>query len=236
MKLTLSIFVLSLSIAFGAIAQGNEAMIEQLGLQNSATSFQGGENNSFTLHQVGSHETTIEQAGADNTATVQQWAGVQNSEPGVSAAFLEQTGTGNEISISQYGEHVTDIEQSGSQNSIDLTQAQSNSTVSSLGEEYGSGAFALLMQHGFSNDIVLAQNGSHYAEITQNGSQNTANVMQDGLDLSHLARIEQDGSGNDATIEQYGSQSSAVIRQHGNGHSAHIQQAGYGNQTTVIQN
>lgn len=166
MKLTLSTFVLSLFIVLGATAQDNEAMIEQLdnshdaiigqiGSYNSATADQKGGNNSFALNQTGSHKAILEQTGAENIATIDQWVGSQNNAPGASSVLIDQAGKGN---------------------SVNLPQTQSNSTVSSIGEEYGSSAFALLMQHGFSNDIVLAQNGSHYASFTQNGSQNNATV------------------------------------------------------------
>ena len=211
-------------------------VIGQVGFENSSDAYQQGDRNSLTLSQIGSHEAIIEQAGSDNKAAIQQWAGVQNSEPGASSAIVYQTGIANEISIDQYGEHIAEIGQTGDENTINLTQAQSNSTVSSLGEEYGSGAFALLMQHGFSNEITLAQNGSHYASISQNGSQNKATVLQDGLSLENIAEVEQNGTNNDAIIEQFGSQNSTTIRQTGNGHSAHIVQVGYGNQATVIQN
>ncbi|MFO7846525.1 MAG: hypothetical protein R6V27_08185, partial [Balneolaceae bacterium] len=152
-----------------------------------------------------------------------------------SSVYIRQAGEGHQADIIQTGEHSASVEQTGNGNIVGVEQQGSNEHQSSFSEEFGSGAFALLMQHGIGNEIMLAQNGSHYAEITQNGSQNTANVMQDGLDLGHLARIEQDGSGNDATIEQYGSQNSAVIRQNGNGHSAHITQTGHGNSATVVQ-
>ena len=169
---------------------------------------------------------------------------------GSSFAHIEQVGEQNVTSVTQEGSHFADIYQEGTGNAVSLTQVGGASGEGSAGNPgnanpppfsggnfpgsanpppFSGGAetfaaYALLHQEGHDNVIDLHQEGSHYAEITQIGEGNQANVNQlwgDGNGGSYVD-IYQNGMFNMADVTQYGAGHSAIIEQFGNGNSATV--------------
>ena len=241
-------FFLVLALSVSAMAQSNEASIDQIGDMNEAAVIQFGLQQFAEVTQNGSHEAFIDQAGSSNRATVNQNASTdwsvdyfpthpafgsngipfQGSGGGVSEnsyAMISQDGVHNIAQVDQFGSHEANITQQGISNSALVLQVEST----------GGGTFNPPGQGNpnpppFSSEISIGDGA--FALIHQFGEENTIQLDQFG---ENYAKINQDGVGNQADVFQYGMNNSAIIEQNGNGHSVQIEQVGHGNQATVTQ-
>lgn len=127
-----------------------------------------------------SSEAFLQQVGQENVATVTQMA---------SEAFLLQSGIGNEVTLAQvgggghlvrldqYGGSVAEITQTGLDNRLVGLDWLASAESAALQHD---ASRLVLEQHGEGNLVLLQQAAGGFAQITQNGTNNTATVIQTG--------------------------------------------------------
>ncbi|MFS2214285.1 hypothetical protein ACCD08_07245 [Telluria sp. Tellsp104] len=165
---------------------GNDATITQTNaFSNDVTVDQNGSANLARLRQVGTGDASLHvtQNGSGNTATVDH-LGSSHGGPQVT-----QTGEGNTVSL--YADNLLGpgarITQDGSMN---------NANVLLVGFDI----MLTLSQQGVGNVANASVSGTSYADISQNGSYNLANLTQaNGFQKASIAQI---GNSNSATVTQ----------------------------------
>jgi hypothetical protein len=189
---------------------GNDATITQTNaFSNNVTVDQNGSGNLASLRQVDTGDASLHvtQNGTGNTATVDH---LRSSHGGPQ---VTQTGEGNTVSL--YADSLLGpgarITQDGSMNNAnvvlidtDIVLTLSQQGVGNIANASASGAgFADITQNGNYNLANLTQaNGFQKASIAQIGSSNSATVTQT-LQANYVADVNQTGSGNWSNVYQH---------------------------------
>ncbi|WP_158551363.1 hypothetical protein [Rhodohalobacter sp. SW132] len=227
------------------------------------------QSNDASIDQVGDdHDAMISQTGSLNDAHVLQTADAGREGSDVGTADVTQDGSENSVNLRQrnfFGNNVANITQVGSGNSVQGTSAGSaflqnhglniidvmmegddNTLYSLRGEAQkntntllldilGDGnTVGLLQEHGYAdisltgsfNDVVLDQKANN------NANRQTAYVDVTGSD--NLVDVSQRGQAGTADITQNGDDNTAFVRQNGVGNSVLIEQGVYGGATASI--
>jgi hypothetical protein len=172
----------------------------------------------------GNSEATIDQANANNTATVTQFnALLQPTNKNV--ADVDQTGAGNTTTITQ-----------NHNGNLDPVVAQ-NGVIFADVDQSGNANTATIMQ----GPDAAAQMGQAKAIIDQNGHTNEATIHQ--VKYLNDAEIIQNGDNNKAVQEQdinlvavdLGSANTADLTQNGDWNLSDQQQDGWANTVSAIQ-
>lgn len=165
---------------------GNDATITQTnGFSNDVTVDQDGSANLARLRQFGTDDGSLHvtQNGTGNTATVEH-LGSSHGGPQVT-----QTGEGNTVSLfvdNLLGPGAR-ITQDGSMNNANVLLIDTENVLT-------------LSQQGVGNVANASASGTGYADISQNGNDNLANLTQaNGFQKASIAQI---GNSNGATVTQ----------------------------------
>ena len=163
-----------------------------------------------------------------------------NGKVGSSIAYIEQVGDDNNVTLAQTGSHSAWITQEGQGHVATVTQTgtsgsgipfnppgKGNPDPPPFRGYQSAGSVAVTYQQGLKNELVLNQEGSHFAEINQTGEKNNAIVNQ----IYNAPGKE----GSKALITQAGMKNIARIDQFGGGHSAQLTQNGNGNKAIILQ-
>ncbi len=113
-------------------------------------------------------EATITQVGDRNTVSLMQWAAGQAL--GSRAVISQSGGNLNEVYLTQTGRAEAEIFQTGTDNGL--------FGVTDLFARSADGATLFLSQTGTGNLAFVDQAAGAYAEIIQNGINNTATIIQ----------------------------------------------------------
>src|SRR5690625_22576 len=205
-SLLLAVFALSATMA---LAQGNDALIDQTGDGHTAEMDQRGSGNIGELnHQGSNHNGYIQQIGSNNTGRV--YARDNNN-----SSVIIQHGQGHNVQFSMNGEeNIADIRQYGtSEHSIGFAEILTNVFQTGDRNEFyatqiGNGdgheiisLGGLDIQRGDDNYMEIWQKGSgHSSRLLQTGDGNTLHVFQKGDD--HLSPINKNGNDNYANVKQ----------------------------------
>jgi hypothetical protein len=215
----------------------NEVWISQTGF-HAAEVIQDGSGNSATIIQKQSKSmpAPVFPPGRGNPPPFSDG----NGTAGSSIAYIEQVGDDNIITLEQTGSHSAWITQEGQGHVATVTQTgtsgngipfdppgKGNPDPPPFRGDQSAGSVAVSYQQGLKNELVLNQEGSHFAEINQTGEKNNAIVNQiynaPGKEGAQ-AVLTQEGMKNIARIDQFGGGHSALLTQNGNGNNAIIQQ------------
>ena len=212
----------------GTFANGT---ITQGGARSLATVNQTGTFGFFSVDQLNSGQTTINQSGSWNRATVSQGGTNTPLIANGNTVSLRQDGTGgsqtqaNDIAVRQ-NRTVGGANIAGGANSIDFRQS-------------GQANVAGLVQEGSGNVIGLRTSApntqsqwgvGHRADVAQAGTFNTLRMFQGGAGTSGNDIIaNQSGTGGLFQVNQID------VQQNGSGQSATFGQAGFLNVATVSQ-
>lgn len=175
----------------------NSIFATQSGNWNTLTTFQKGWDNNIDLLQSGDHNTAdMTQETCDfgtshgyNTAKVVQYGDANKAD----LSQMETDGDGGDAWILGYpvvlemdrSINLANATQSGNSNSYTLKQGR---------DEYIPDNTSYLVQSGNSNNADVDQLGfNNYSEIRQTGDWNTADLLQDGADIS-LSAVNTDKS------------------------------------------
>jgi hypothetical protein len=200
----------------------NAATGSQKGSTNLATIYQAGNRGSVTVNQLGTNNGDA--IGLDHTID-------QKVSADRNVVLLYENGITNGFSISQEG---------GANNAVTVVQI-------------GNGNAAKTTQNGYDLTIIIRQLGpseGNYTLATQLGGQNSLDVLQDSAGAHHVTS-NQDGTGNSAVVVQHGSGqfvfntqsgggthslgNQAWFTQTGSGNTARNNQSGFGGQATFGQ-
>ena len=209
---------------------------EQSAQNSSAAIFQSGPENAAKIEQSGSYmHANVLVNGARNNGS-----GLDEDEN-----TIKQTGAGSEASVRVFGDDNSfDIRQSGGEgrslanNRADVMIIGNNSSTTlsqenMLGDTFSN--FADISQIGSGNIATVIQNTSTdvlSAEAIISG-QNSVILEQDGL--NHTATITQTGADNLVSLTQKGESHEASITQTGAGLSAIVTQTGVGDAYSLTQ-
>jgi hypothetical protein len=230
---------------------GATATVTQTGNGNNSDVNQASDNSNTEVTQSGGPNTaTVNQnAAADNAkALVQQISspvgGAANTstitQNANTSAFSNQIGNNNQSTITQDGQSLAPqelpfayaafVEQIGANNIASISQPGEENTAAS--RQYGNNGQSYITQSGLAgtpyvNNVarVTQESGSDnaYSLVSQDGQDNTADVLQYGAD--NESRITQTGPNHVADVKQYSS-----------GNDSTVTQGGIGNTVTVTQN
>ncbi|MEX0722712.1 MAG: hypothetical protein WD053_02480 [Gracilimonas sp.] len=209
-----------------AIAQSNNATVDQTGDDHEVTISQVGTLNSSNIDQTADAgrfgddvaEATITQEGASNEVNLSQRAFYGDAE-----ASITQLGDGNRVEGTAQGEdfrqnhglNIIDVFMQGNDNVLSGSQSEAQKNVNSLYvdmlgnsntmntfQHYG---YADVILDGDNNIVDLSQRSNHpstsqTAYIDVFGSDNSASVMQTGQ--SHTANVNVTGNSNTSSITQ----------------------------------
>jgi hypothetical protein len=203
---------------------GNEHVIEQLGISNTAdVDIYNGDNSGYLLQEgVGNsarmvqsgtgHESLIVQTGIENYAQSSSVAGTGNQTAivqGIPSEFIGDIGMPGQLSLDDgpalvpiFGseENVATMTVSGSNNLAGILQLGGGNTA---GTNPGYAGDKGIDISGDGNAAGIAQLGfGNDAAISVMGNANVAGILQ--LGAVNTASIMQDGSGNSAVIVQDG--------------------------------
>lgn len=245
-----------LQMSVTQLGSGNYSLQRQEGDRyDTAETRQSGTDNQAVSIQttVGEGRISIDQAGANNQATVVQQWGASGDGSAANGGYVTQEGAGNVTTLTQEGafSYITSLQQG---NNNQHTVRQEGYLVSAQLESYGSGNVitvgalpgsyissngAIISQAGDSNGVTVWQGGSA-AEITvtQQGNGNAVESYQrsDDEGLSGRARIAQDGSNNQAILDQTGYRSLLESSQVGTSNRLTVQQQSNSTRSTIIAN
>lgn len=142
-------------------------------------------------------------------------------------AFISQIGSGNTAEADQQGTSAyARVIQNGDANQVDLRQDDGNH-------------YTEIAQDGDSNTVFAGQDGNGQAALllAQRGSGNSAELSQfESGDLYSAAAISQSGSGNRLNLVQDGSDNQARLAQSGDNNIMTATQLGAGNRLEWTQN
>jgi len=214
----------------------NEVWISQTGF-HEAEVIQNGTGNSVTItqNQSKSMPAPVFPPGRGNPPPFSGG----NGNAGSSVAHIEQVGDDNSVTLEQTGSHSAWISQEGQGHVTTVTQTGTSSGIPfnppgkgnpdppPFRGDQSAGSIAVTHQQGLENELVLYQEGSHFAEINQTGEKNNAIVNQ----IFNAPGKE----GSQALITQEGVKNIARIDQSGSGHSALLTQTGNGNNAIILQ-
>lgn len=247
--------------AFNSL-NGNAPTSSVTGNNNSSVSTQTGDYNQASIVQTMSrNESQLKQSGSRLKADIQQlgsrnYSDVDQNLTRGGVVNSLQGGSFNDSRVSQYGgrNNMADISQSGSgdrnnsvvrqggingdasNNDARVTQTGNNND-SYIGQTYGDGNYADVMQAGTNGESYVIQRGdNNIAFVNQTDGANDSYIMQDnygngaGSGRGHYADVSQGGGSNNvSTITQLGLNATAAA---GN---AYVTQHGTGNQASVLQ-
>jgi hypothetical protein len=215
----------------------NEVWISQTGF-HVAEVIQDGKGNSATIIQKQSKSmpAPVFPPGRGNPPP---FSG-DNGKAGSSIAYIEQVGDDHSVALEQAESHSAWIAQEGQGHVATVTQTgisgsgipfdppgKGNPDPPPFRGDQSAGSVAVTHQQGLKNELMLNQEGSHFAEINQTGKKNKAIVNQiydaPGKEGSQVL-ITQEGMKNFASVDQFGGGHSAQLTQNGNGNKAIILQ------------
>jgi hypothetical protein len=226
----------------------NRTSIDQLGVDNGATSNQASNTNLSRIRQTGNRNsaTLLQGQGNRNSSDIDQHVDPAISVNSDRRASVEQRGASNSSTVQQLGSNNSVTVSQGrsdalSQNGVSTiiqTSSGNAATVTMIGEANGSS----VTQERVDPAVTL-----HVAEVAISGSANSSSVRQAGLSL--VGRVQQSGHQNVAQVQQLngadGSSStitqlldfnSASARQIGGARNAStIRQTGLRNSATLLQ-
>src|SRR5690606_13108504 len=209
----------------GASASGNLADVEQLGDLNDARINQGIDGASATggqayVYQLGTNNATlITQSGSDNYADVRQGNGALGTSVAFNAeATITQTGTNGTVWVEQDRDNagyvdgsISNVTQAGDDNVVYTLQGAggvdlgSTANVTQAAGTSNNTAYTF-QGHGFSNTsannlATISQNSGddNFAQIAQGAEYQSGNNI---VSKDNVAKIEQDGDGNEARLDQ----------------------------------
>ena len=179
--------------------EGHFANIEQLGLQGSGS----GENNTATVVQEsGSHTANVYQWGNDNLADVEQISSGHNE------ATITQDGIDNVAGVVQQYWNTFEATQIGDHNTIEgvpsgATNIDTRDLAFQVADGYSSLRYEMyITQDGSHNTIQAGQERANgVSTIMQTGDWNTALSYQNG-GSGDMIDIAQNGDMNDAVVHQ----------------------------------
>lgn len=184
----LAILMVLLLVPAMAFAQSNTAIVEQVGIDQVSNITQTGNSN----------YVDTDQSVANNNATV-----IQDGDNNVIGTPSEEDAIG--------------IQQIGNSNTADITQTGDDNIVSEYRLEKS--VFASVKQNGDDNSMTIEQTGDDnvvgqgsfpYHSIGQDGSNNTANISQEGGNSNKVGRFYQYGNLNGADIDQVGNENYVI--------------------------
>ena len=229
---------------------GAVATVTQSGNGNNSDVNQDADSAYAEVTQSGGPNTaTVNQnAAADNAkALVQQISSPVGGPANIStitqnantSAFSNQIGNNNQSTITQDGQSLAPqqlpfayaafVEQIGSNNIASISQPGEENTAAS--RQYGNNGESYITQSGIGgtpdvNNVarVTQEVGSDnaYSLVSQDGQDNTADVLQYGAD--NESWVYQTGANNVADVKQYSSNNDSTVNQNGNGNSATVTQ------------
>ena len=259
-KLTTLFFVLVFASSM-ALAQNNDADVDQEGVNQDAEIEQVGSTNTADVDQFtnnsGAQESDVIQLGSDNEATVEQnqTGGGGNA---LNTAYIKQDGTSNEA---------TQMQTAGGYNGGQSVWGLQDGTGNILNQTISSGYTVSLHaeQVGTNNDVDQDASATHsHGEVYQDGSDHEAVQNLTGSNngyMGDIMLIDQDGTNQYAKQDFNGSGSShsnngsiiqlqsdneawqlssgrdlnATLTQDGVGNWSKQQQTGVGHSSTVTQ-
>lgn len=93
------------------------------------------------------------------------------------------------------------------------------------------------LEHAFNSQVIIKQNNfigiGNKAKVNQNGTSNQALISQMGGNNTGL--ITQNGNNNSATLQQWGVNHEGAILQQGNDNTAYLTQLGSNNENAITQ-
>jgi hypothetical protein len=240
----------ALGLLMGAAWAGsnNQAYIDQIGDDNSASITQGQENGSMRANLAGQSDLRMRQEGDDNEIDIDQVhnntsptsPGSQRNGVGIKGglgegAGVDQVGNGNYLRIYQYGANqvVFEVQQDGgasattdSNNATVVQNGGTSARVSNIKQTFtGGGTDA-------SNDISITQSG---------GTGNRVGNTSTGPRPDETGAI-QNGVGNQLTVNQSGAGSNLLYASRqdnsasaGGTNIASVMQSGKGNHVMLIE-
>ncbi|BCB09858.1 hypothetical protein HHSLTHF2_37480 [Vreelandella venusta] len=242
------------------LLNGNAPTSSVTGNNNLSVSVQDGLNNQASIVQTMSrNESRLSQTGNNLKADIQQFGSRNYSDVDqelTSGGVVNslQEGDFNDSRVNQYGgrNNMADVSQSGDRNNSVVRQggigggANNNDALvtqtgdrndSYIGQTYGDGNYADVMQGGTNGESYVIQRGDrNLAFVNQTDGANESYIMQDnygngsGSGRGHYADVLQGGGSNNvSTITQLGLTATAAA---GN---AYVTQSGSGNQASVLQ-
>lgn len=242
----------------GQNGNNNEAEVLQTGMENTGTTSQEGDRNDAGILQgnFGSGNVqsnyaigTINQDGDDNDAQVNQRQGFSGGTA-VSIHSVEQVGTfnvgklttfngGNLGSVDQQGDdnYATGRQSNGPDQDLSIYQ-QGNDNEADVWQSSGSGNTAVIKQGGDIGGDINNNNG--VARIDQEGSDNDATIQQrqgwNGGTLVSDHSIDQLGDNNQAVFTTFNGGNTGTIDQVGDDNWAKGRQSvGSGNNIDIAQ-
>ncbi len=242
------ILTLAIALVFTtgmAFAQANQATVTQTGNGSDAAITQTGQAQTSTVEQIG---------GNDNAATVIQNAEASSYGPGAQTSSILQNGSENQANVNMQqtggggkGLNTAVIEQIGDRNKVlsqSLNAPGSNSGQHAKAYQTGNDNTATQeIQNGYTQSMRVDQIGDLNTSVQTvgGGSYNTVEVYQDGNEnqaaqtvngnnwgySSAVAKIDQQGGGNNATQDMLGGGSNDL-------NNGQITQAGDDNQAVQM--
>lgn len=173
----------------------------------------------------------ISQAGATNTAVIEQVASGGNNFAMVRQGDEWRNADNNSVQLVQYfvDNSLIDVFQSGFNNQYSVFQHDGSDLQANVNTDlasYGGGA-------GESNSVMIDQSGyGARAWVEQSGIYSRAEIVQQGWGGASFANVMQAGVGNQASVFQSGSDLNATIMQSSNGYGYGY---GSGNSATIRQ-
>ena len=207
-------------------SQGNRAEVVQRGV-GKTTLVQAGANNTATLDSPSSltKSVFVEQFGRDNTVSTATLGSVRQYGSGNSAMLLGSSA--GYQGPSEFYSAQNSIEQAGNFNRASINQRAAHGNI-----------VASINQLGSSNTASIETGGRYGAktQIDQRGNANSASIVQSAFEARDIS-ISQWGTGNRSTVEQ---KSFALDQAHtvqtGGYNTAQIDQKGYAdNEATITQ-
>ena len=248
-KLLVSASAIAL-LATPALAQNNQASVEQTGVGAVATVDQTGANSIADVTQSGGGTVDVDQSGTvGSTATVTTSA---DDRPPESTVDVDQTddgtagtaaGQANVATVRQQNVNGFGLSGTGSTVAVSQTHnaagAGSNTADITQGHNAVSGQVTV-SQEGGENSAIYASTTStdNDAFITQSGVGNNADVQQDFQNGAALATVNQNNTGgadNDVFIDQISAGFAASPPEFAVGADAAVTQDGFANSSTISQ-
>lgn len=241
MKKLTTLLVMLLFTAGMAIAQSNEATIEQLGNSNTSDIEQ-------TVGFSDGHLAETLQDGNNNFSNIFQ-------EQTSAEAYVEQLGNNNISDLKQAGANNAHVSFEGNQNIL----GSYNSLGSGVAfQKNGTGSFStgfnllLLDVFGNKNTFGLDQEGGTESDVIVDGNLNSVNLFQRDNNTSNVTTIDIDIVGdsntidvnqgsltetnNETDIDIMGDFNTYMVTQSTSNNIVDIDAVGNGNSSTVIQN
>ncbi|MEX2478847.1 MAG: hypothetical protein WD357_10445 [Gracilimonas sp.] len=204
--------------------------------------------NDASIDQVGDdHEATISQSGTMNTAYVEQTADAGREGADVGTATVTQTGAENYANLRQrsfYGDSEASIVQLGDRNSVqgqtdtddfyqnhglnilDVVMDGNDNTLYSLAGEAQKNVNTFLLDViGNENKVGTRQHGG-YADVVIEGDLNNVTLAQQASPVD---------IGNSAYVDIFGSENTVGISQNGPAHTANVNVNGDFNTSSITQ-